>query len=62
MTFSLIIIFMRIVCQIFDRKELVDIENILVILEYTDLNREFFLSLILSVYVLVGENKNSFKF
>lgn len=42
MTFSLIIIFMRIVCQIFDRKELVDIENILVILEYTDLNREFF--------------------
>ena len=32
---------MRIVCQIFDRKELVDIENILVILEYADLNREF---------------------
>lgn len=53
---------MRIVCQIFDRKELADIEEILVILEYTYLNREFFLSLILSVYVLVGENKNSFKF
>ena len=33
---------MRIVCQIFDRKELVDIEKILVILEYADLNREFF--------------------
>ena len=52
---------MPIVCQIFDRKELVDIENIMVILEYADLNREFF-SLILSFYVLVGENKNSFKF
>ena len=53
---------MRIVCQIFDRRELVDIEKILVILEYADLNREFFCLIILPFYVLVGENKNSFKF
>ena len=50
---------MRIVCQIFDRKELVDIENIVVIHRFESW---MFLSLILSVYVLVEENKNSFKF
>lgn len=42
MTFSLVNYIYANRLSNIDRKELVDIENILVILEYTDLNRECF--------------------